>query len=546
MNALTFLLLLFGLWSSIHLIHHFYAPANKHRDLLPTSLTTRKRKSTVVTLAGPYLRVESTAFNTDHEMLAQWFSRNPTARVCTVLRVVFDSGIVVSLLGMVVALAVLAWTFVQLARKSVADLVPQSVADVSPHAKRGHDNIYVPPTYTARTTIDVPVQLLIPGITLPLSHFPLIICALFFSQAIHEVGHAFSAALDRVPLQSLGASLTLLLPTAFVAFPAHALAVSPPRVRARIAAAGPLLSALLYLVLLVPLGRPLFFLGYSDISADGLLVASVTPGSPLASHLPPGTLLTALDDYPLANVQESSWRDYLTTQRSGFSKEPAWCLDTRWFLDHPHGCCAVPPPGPGSEACLIPVGSDVTPRCVEALGLLAPTEAVVPRCERSCVDGQTCVRLRGGEQFLRIGVESDNHEGRTRVILWRGQREETYQDVDVTRWRPRLPIFPLWLPSLMTKMMIYTQTITLSLFLLNVLPFPRLDGGVLIDAVICHLDFSSSAERDVEAGLRDLSPRSPLGRYLSKILRGVTTGLLCGCVLLGVYNSILRRYTQPT
>lgn len=98
------------------------------------------------------------------------------------------------------------------------------------------------------------------------------------------------------------------------------------------------------------------------------------------------------------------------------------------MADHPHGCCAGPPPGPGSEACLIPVGSDITPRCVEVLGLLVPAEAVIPRCELSCADGQMCVRLRGGEQFLRIGVQSDDHEARTRVVLWRGQREETYQD----------------------------------------------------------------------------------------------------------------------
>jgi S2P endopeptidase len=133
-------------------------------------------------------------------------------------------------------------------------------------------------------------------------------------------------------LQSLGASLTLLLPAAFVAFPTHAIATSGPRIRARIAAAGPLFSALLFLVLLLPLERPFFLLGYSDISADGLLVASVTPGSPLASHLPPGTLLTTLDDFSLANAQENAWNDYLTTQRSPVSKEPAWCLDTEWFL----------------------------------------------------------------------------------------------------------------------------------------------------------------------------------------------------------------------
>jgi hypothetical protein len=83
---------------------------------------------------------------------------------------------------------------------------------------------------------------------------------------------------------------------------------------------------------LLPLARPFLLLGYSDISANGLLVASVTPDSPLASHLPRGALLTALDDFPLANAEESAWNDYLTAPRSSLSDEPAWCLDSKWFL----------------------------------------------------------------------------------------------------------------------------------------------------------------------------------------------------------------------
>jgi hypothetical protein len=69
-----------------------------------------------------------------------------------------------------------------------------------------------------------------------------------------------------------------------------------------------------------------------------------------------------------------------------------------------------------------------------------------------------------------------------------------------------------------------------------------------MDAVLCHLDSTSSDEVDIEVGLRerDLSSLGLRGRYLSRILRGVTTGLLGGCVMLGVYDSILRRYVQPT
>src|SRR5712671_6124747 len=137
--------------------------------------------------------------------------------------------------------------------------------------------------------------------------------------------------------------------------------------------------------------------------------------------------------------------------------------------------------------------------------------------------------------------------------------------VAVTQWRPRLPLLPLWLPSFVTAMITwvtkvtplvrpstevtgrYTRTLTLSLFLLNVLPLSRLDGGILIDAVLCRLDRPSSVEVDIEIGSRDrdIPSRRPRSRFLTRILRGVAAGLLGGCVLLGAYDSILRRYVQP-
>ena len=69
-----------------------------------------------------------------------------------------------------------------------------------------------------------------------------------------------------------------------------------------------------------------------------------------------------------------------------------------------------------------------------------------------------------------------------------------------------------------------------------------------MDAVLHHLDFTSSTEVDIEVGLREraVPTRSPRGRHLSRVLRGETTGLLGGCVLLVVYDSILRKYVQTT
>ena len=69
-----------------------------------------------------------------------------------------------------------------------------------------------------------------------------------------------------------------------------------------------------------------------------------------------------------------------------------------------------------------------------------------------------------------------------------------------------------------------------------------------MDAVHCHLDLTSPTEVDIEVGLneRDVPSRSLRGRHLSRVLRGATTVLLGGCVLLVVYDSILRTYMQTT
>jgi hypothetical protein len=68
-----------------------------------------------------------------------------------------------------------------------------------------------------------------------------------------------------------------------------------------------------------------------------------------------------------------------------------------------------------------------------------------------------------------------------------------------------------------------------------------------MDAVLHHLDFTSSTEIDIEIGQRerDVSSQSPRGRHLSRALQSVTTGLLGGCVLLVVYDS-MRKYVQTT
>lgn len=145
-------------WLFIHLIYHFFVP-NKSRVVLPTISPHRRRISTTITLKALYLRIESTACNFHHDTLSHWLTRNPTGCLPTTLRAALDLGIVVSLLGMVVALALLSWTFMLLARRLVAGLTPPS-PDIHTRVKRALQSDYIPPTFPTLRP-DIPVQLLV-------------------------------------------------------------------------------------------------------------------------------------------------------------------------------------------------------------------------------------------------------------------------------------------------------------------------------------------------------------------------------------------------
>ncbi|KAI0260777.1 hypothetical protein BC834DRAFT_509596 [Gloeopeniophorella convolvens] len=542
MTFLAFVFFLSCFWSALHAVRHLLASRGKTPSLLPISFGARRRTSTTVTLKGLHLSIESTVFNSNHDALNLWLSRRRTARFRKSLQVLFDAGVAISLLGMVIALVLLAWTFVQLARSIMIDSAPQEEASL--HTKRGVEGVYESPAPMTPSATEIPIQLLIPGVTLPLSHLPLLIGALLFSQAIHEGGHALCAALDDISLSSLGASFSLIIPAAFVAFPTHALAASTPRTRARIAASGPLLSLLLGIILVLPLERPFLLLGYSDVSEDGLLVTSVAIKSPLSLHLPQGSLLTALDDLPLAGTDKISWIDYLTKLSPPSPVESAWCANREWFLGHPYGCCALSPPAPGAEACFFLRSIDGDPHCIEAPKLLAPFDSDVISCTAGlCGDGQVCVRLREGEEFLRIKMKLSDLEDSHRLVLWRGGRDEVFRNVIITKWRPRLKIIPLWFPDIAARFMQYTQTLTISLFLFNVLPLSQLDGGVLLDAVLRHLGPRESVEADLEIGTRRILPHVGVrSGPLRTVASSLTAALLAGCTLLGIGNIVLEKY----
>ncbi|CAA7262563.1 unnamed protein product [Cyclocybe aegerita] len=241
---------------------------------------------------------------------------------------------------------------------------------------------------------------IIPGVTVPLSHLPLILLAVFLAQAFHELGHALAAALESLPLLSAGASLTLFLPSAFASFPSSlssslSSATSSPSPstlpalsRARLIAAGPFHNILLWAFLLLLARSGLLPLlcgalsGYRDVAGVGRVVVSVAEVG-LSPHFQSFILnfncissskyvLTRLNTPDLTSLPAPPTRvDHHSVDDTPLGQPPSTHIDdtwTRYLLSTPHihpslgwcvgrhvlaksdECCKPPFPHPNSPS----------------------------------------------------------------------------------------------------------------------------------------------------------------------------------------------------
>ncbi|EIM83886.1 uncharacterized protein STEHIDRAFT_113130 [Stereum hirsutum FP-91666 SS1] len=490
----------------------------------------------------------------------------------------YDLGSISGAVGMVLGILGLVWTCWVLGQSVWGPHPGRHGSDSNPNSSSVHHLTkrhtasldLSPSTATGATSSHLQLILLvrltplfmivqIPGLTTPLSHLPLLIFSLLTSQIIHEAGHFFSAAIDSLPLTSLGVSLTVLIPSAFVALPSASLLSLPSRARARIAAAGAWHNLVFWgmLVLAGWMWNPLWI--WEDVSDLGKIVIGVDEDSPLHPHLPLGSLIIGLDDIPLNihtdghGTEMDVWTQYLTDSQfnAAWPGSDLGCTKHHSApLQQPSDGSDSKSPGPGEKAHW--------------------TCTFVNDDEVQDEDG-VCVRPRDGGELLRIVILDEDRE---RVVLWRGPRGEVWEQVETSSLKPPslLWFLPVYTPGTVSTFFAYLKSLTLTLYLLNLLPLPMLDGSQLLDAFL-DMYFSPSPlssrtsfarrndlwQEEMEAGEghgmrayqngRDDDEvdggRSAGGRRrktvqkdnVVKVVTAGTIGLVGGCVGLGILKA---------
>ncbi|KAK0228990.1 hypothetical protein IW262DRAFT_1265153 [Armillaria fumosa] len=533
MLALPFIL--FSLfWTAIHAIVH--SLNSEKSSLLPTeprgSRPSRKlRGGTHVTAWYFHLKVESSAWNRYHDDLAGKLTSRRYRRSNKTLGYFYDAGVAFGVLGMLCAIGLLLWTCANLFTETFHR---DSVVDVHRVVKRDIQEA---------SRMDVGrsesfVHAIIPGVTVPFSHITPIFFAIFLSQVVHEVGHAVSGALESVPINSIGAALTLVIPSAFVTFPGSYLETLKPVSRARIIAAGPWHNAVFWVVLVFLGWLRLSYYGltlfaYEDISGLGRVVLDVESGTALNEYLPKGSIVTQLDDI-LINGTGDAWGNYLAATHP--SPSEGWCVEKDVFFEAPGSCCLE-----GVAVSLLSCfTTDSDTGCLDAVPLLTkPKENV--RCDflYGCEGNTICVRPAESAQLLRISVQVTGQED-DEIILWRGPKKEVFQQVQLGTLRPWLSLFPLLLPSILFVLEGYLKMATLSLYLFNLLPLPYLDGSRFLDALLSMASDTQMPDiYDLEMGI-NISRHVGSGWTvrIEKALRVGTTLVFIMCVLMAGWNNV--------
>ncbi|KAI0794850.1 hypothetical protein C8Q75DRAFT_803692 [Abortiporus biennis] len=574
-------------WAIIHAVRIYLSKRNLNRQLLPTShgTLTTTTASFRCHLRLCYLRIESFALRRTQDNLITFLNhRREHSHLKARLKLFYDIGTVLSILGMVIAVGLLGATALQQVQLLFASNNPSTIVKRSISSRREEQSV----TSSSYASF----YLLLPGVTVPLWHLLPLLFALFFSQLIHEAGHGLAAAAEGIPLLSVGASVIAVIPSAFVSLPQAAVEALPSRSQLRIIGAGPFHNVILWLILWllahIGVGNLLWsMMGYRNTIHFGRVISHVDMDSSLDGHLPVGAVITKLNDHLLTSADDTQdlWTSYLSRQQptnSLSTDEHGWCVNRDWYKDQDRSCCTTNSSSTENQShpglsCFIlhgtPISTESIDRCVSPLNLLSiRNQLSLKRCDipMDCTDHEVCITPRGDQELTRITLWIPRYlhsygsspellpkdlGGEEKVVLWSGSGDEILEEVEVTTYLPRYRFLPIGLPHWFDVLTTYLTTLTLSLYLFNLLPLPYLDGEQFLIALLNLLlvaKLSSSEDAldlgDLEGGLNaSADDGGSIGREkerwkmrIIKAMKGFVGWLIGIWFVCGIWNALRR------
>ncbi|KAG0810738.1 hypothetical protein G6F26_001535 [Rhizopus arrhizus] len=456
-------------------------------------------------------------------------------------KVWFHVGAIVASITMLVGMVVIVFA----GFKIISSLKHLNLTTTS-HAKRdliepenGDEQVFLP---------------MIPGVTLPMSHIGYYLLALLVCGLFHEAGHAIASFSEGVPIQSSGMFVLYLYPGAFVNIPDQQLQTLAPFRQLKIICAGVWHNLTLYLFTTVSLAGGLklllLLLGWQSLEGQGgVSVVHIRTNSPLATHLPPSTVIYQLDDMPLTNNIED-WNSFLFKEDGRHTLDLGFCV-SKPLEDYGNACCDVTDENPfgqstnASISCFQSIEKTVEKQCLPTLSVLATKN--IPRCYRaSDCNGSdsTCVipfapSIAG--QVVRIHAQfpswiTNEEVDNKKIFVFEGELVDIWESVKVSILRPRFWVLPTSLPHVLELILRYISSFTIALALLNILPAFKLDGEFALEQLLI------SFLKPTDVNMVTTTHNSLLTRKIQEMIVKATSivvgFVIVGSLIMGLISSI--------
>ncbi|CAO1305039.1 unnamed protein product [Diamesa serratosioi] len=180
-------------------------------------------------------------------------------------------------------------------------------------------------TQQASTSSDVArLQILLPGVNLPINEFGYYVIALLICSVVHELGHGIAAVLEDIPVTGFGLNLVFLIPIAYTEIDTDQISSARLWKKLKVYSAGIwnniILAAFAYAFLLLTpiLLSPIY------LTNESVVITSIKYKSPLSGKengLHVGDVISSINDCTVNN--EEDWYKCLTET---IVYHPAYCI----------------------------------------------------------------------------------------------------------------------------------------------------------------------------------------------------------------------------
>lgn len=447
-------------------------------------------KGTGLTVKPLRLQWYTTAFN---RTAVKWASSYPKFFTCS-----FDVGAFVTLAILPVLLG---WHLVSLYLQTTMERTP---AAGTGRTNSQHDGVQL--------------QLMLPGINLPLDEIGYYIAALGICSVVHEIGHAFAAVLEDVPVTGFGFHVLLALPVAYTELGWEQLNGLRTWRKLRILCAGVwhnmALAAICFAILtaLPHLFTP-FYTTNQSVIVTGTKRDSLVAGD---RGLMVNDVITSINDCQVQNLDQ--WYNCLV---ASIRTQPAYCIPSEYVLDHDESVPVYHTAEGVTECCdqrnqrnmcfehitsesglygLIELPQFM---CLNVRKTIEHSFNYCHRSEKLCKDS-FCIKPMMNNLTTVLQIK---REGRTDV-MYVGHPSDVAQNIRVSQYVPKIFFMRAGFADGISLLLKYMVVFSLGLGIVNAIPCFCFDGYYISNTVVNHVLQRSIPER---------SKREMIGVTLSTI-----------------------------